>query len=218
MRSRWLTRFMGANRIARHDITRRLRVAFKRAPAPPVPNRYAGAAGITPAPLPWLTLPGPTDTLLLVPGAAHPTKRWAPERFGELRSRWVKAGGKVCVLGSASETELCDQVGGGQAEILAEDGFTQTLKAIGRGAAAIGGDTGLMHLAAAAGVPSLVLFGPTTAEDGFWTHGGYDISVPLSCRPCSRHGNAACPIGDHMCMHSLSVDHVWSALCTVRQP
>ncbi len=211
-RSRWLTRWIWPDRVARYDIRRRLRVALKTSPAPPVLQRYSNAASTQPAPLPWVEAEGPGDTLLLFPGAAHATKCWAPARFAEIRHRWISTGGTVLVLGSAAEADLCAEVAGDQGEILAEEGFAGTLQALGRGVAALGADSGLTHLAAAAGIPTWVIFGPTTAQDGFWSHGATPISMPMSCRPCSRHGSASCPWGDHACLDQLSVEQVWAAI------
>jgi len=211
-RSRWASLGLGARRVKRYDLKRRLRVGFKTAPAPAVMTRLGEAAGVTPSAPPWLQVDGPRDTLLLIPGTAKPTKCWAPERFREIARRWSDAGGRVLVLGSAKEAVLCQTVAAGQGDVLTEDGFGQTLAALGRGAVALGGDTGLTHLCVAAGIPAVVLFGPTTAQDGYWAHGGHPVSVALPCQPCSRHGGSTCPMKDHACMDLLGVDTVWAAL------
>jgi ADP-heptose:LPS heptosyltransferase len=151
-----------------------------------------------------------------MPGAAHPTKRWPADRFAEVRRRWVEEGGQVLVMGAEHEAERVRSVAGTQAQTCIEEGFSATLQALGRGVAALGSDSGLTHLAAAAGIPTVVLFGPTTSEDGFWAHGGVHLEAPLSCRPCSRHGGPSCPIGDHACMDQLTVDAAWSALLEAR--
>jgi heptosyltransferase-2 len=217
-RSRWLTRGMGASRVRRCDLRRRLRVALKTTPAPGVVERYAEAAGVAAAPIPWLSTAGPHDCLVLLPGAAHSTKRWSPDRFSEIGRRWQAEGGQVIVLGSRSESELCEDVGAGHAEVICEDGFSGALRAMGRAERALGLDSGLTHLAAACGVPTLTLFGPTHREDGFWDARTQACSIELSCRPCSRFGGDVCPMGDHMCMQELSTDRVWSALSQVLTP
>lgn len=216
-RSRLATAFRSAKirRVRRHDLRRRLRPALKIKPAPSVVERYAEAAGVTATPAPWLaTASG--DALLLIPGAAHPTKRWSSERFTHIGQRWD---GPVIILGSQQEeAELSDiaRAIGPRAEVLAETGFTRTIEVIRRGRVAIGGDTGLTHLAAASGVHTIGLFGPTAPDDGFWCHPGDALSVHLPCSPCSRHGNDHCPTQDHACMQELSVDQVWAAVEAAR--
>jgi len=214
-RSRWLTRGCNARRVDRYDIQRRLRVALKTPPAPSVVDRYAQAAQTEPAPLPWLDVKGTSDTLLLFPGAAHSTKRWPVQRFAEIRRRWIDEQGSVLVMGSEAERALCSEIAQSDDELLVENGFSGTIAAMGRGRKAIGADSGLTHLAAAAGIPTVVLLGPTTAQDGFWSHALSTASVPLSCRPCSRFGGAICPIGDHACMEDLTADMAWRALLEV---
>ena len=96
---------------------------------------------------------------------------------------------------------------------MAERGFARTFEALSRCRAVVGGDTGLVHLAAACGLPSVVLTGPTTPEDGFlaWPPPHRNLGLELACRPCSRHGGPACPLGDHLCMQGLQPEAVLEA-------
>lgn len=223
-RSRALTARLGGEvrGVERWDLRRRLRVAFKVGDPPPtVIARYAAAAGVEVAPLPWIALPerGARETLALAPGAAHATKRWPAASFVALAARWS---GPVAVLGGPEDQALCRAVAaqvGPRAEAIAERGFTRTLAALSESRALVAGDTGLAHVAGAAGVPVVGLFGPTTSSDGFWCWGaaGEAVEVPLSCRPCSLHGGPRCPIGDHACLRALSVDAVAAALDRVRR-
>lgn len=204
-------------RVRRYDLRRRLRVALKvGAPPPRVIERYAEAAGVPPSPAPWIALPrlATPEALALAPGAAHPTKRWPAASFAALGRRWP---GPVSVLGAQSERALVEAVAaqiGPRAEVVCERGFERTFEALGRAAALVGGDSGLLHLAGASGVPVIGLYGPTTSADGFWCWEarGRALELPLSCRPCSLHGGPACPVGDHLCLGGLEVEAVWSAL------
>jgi ADP-heptose:LPS heptosyltransferase len=200
-------------RVRRHDLRRRARVHLKLgAPPPTVVARYAEAAGVTAATAPWLAVSGPADALLLCPGSAWPTKAWSPRRFAALGARYP---GPVLVLGGPAEAALVQGIAadiGPRAQAIAEAGFAATLTALGRGRVAVAGDSGLMHLCAAAGVPVVGLFGPTTAADGFWCHAGEVVELPLPCRPCSRYGGPVCPIGDHLCMTGITTEAVWEAV------
>jgi ADP-heptose:LPS heptosyltransferase len=224
LRSWALTRGVGApvRRAGRASVRRQLRVAFKLPPDGSVVGRYARAAGAPPAPLPWLHLPrgahpvAPT-ALVLIPGAAHPTKRWPVAAWRALAAAHP---GPVVALGGPGEEELCAQIVDGRPEgrAAAGPGFGPAWAALGQAAAAVGGDTGLTHLALAAGVPTVTLFGPTCADDGFWAHAAAGptpwapVGRPLPCRPCSRHGGAWCAAGDHACLSALPVDEVLAAL------
>ncbi len=68
-----------------------------------------------------------------------------------------------------------------------------------------------VHLCAAAGMPVVGLFGPTTSRDGFWVHRGEAVELDLSCRPCSRFGGPRCPVGDHACLREIDAARVLAA-------
>jgi ADP-heptose:LPS heptosyltransferase len=67
---------------------------------------------------------------------------------------------------------------------------------------AIGNDSGLTHVAAAAGTPAVVLFGPTTPALGFLPVGTHRVVErhDLNCRPCDVHGGRRCPRRDQACL------------------
>jgi heptosyltransferase-2 len=71
-----------------------------------------------------------------------------------------------------------------------------------------GVDSGPMHMAAAAGVPVVALFGPTDERKwGPWGTGHVVISKRLACHPCRPH---KCP--ENECMDRITVPEVLSAL------
>ncbi|MCB9746575.1 MAG: glycosyltransferase family 9 protein, partial [Alphaproteobacteria bacterium] len=152
LRSRALCLGKGARRVNGARLSRRVRVMAK-VPGriPSVLERYAAAAGVPAAPRPWIPLPLSGDALAIAPGAAHATKRWGAERYAAVGLAWP---GPVRVLGAASEAPLLRAVAeacGGS--VVAEQGFDATLEALSGCAAFVGGDTGLLHLAAACGLP-----------------------------------------------------------------
>jgi ADP-heptose:LPS heptosyltransferase len=117
--------------------------------------RDAGIAALAAPDLTWLTQADiarfdlPAAFTLLVPGAAahRPAKRWP--HFGRLAP---VLGEPVVVVGAAGE-------GVGQGiDLTGLTSLGELAAIIGRARRAIGNDTGPMHLAAALGVPSVVLF------------------------------------------------------------
>jgi ADP-heptose:LPS heptosyltransferase len=67
----------------------------------------------------------------------------------------------------------------------------------------IGNDSGITHLAAALGIPCLVLFGPTLPQH--WAPHGDNVIVlrkPCGCKGCK----AGEPV--HTCLETISVDRV----------
>ncbi len=128
----------------------------------------AGIAPVPPPDLGWvaadLTRFGlPDRFVLLVPGgSAHrPAKRWPAERFAALARDVAIRGAAPVVVGVAEEKPLAALICGRCHEARDLTGLTSIVElfALARCAAgAVGNDSGPMHMAAAAGVPSVVLF------------------------------------------------------------
>lgn len=166
---------------------------------PLVTELYARACGVSALPPPWFAVDGPREALVLIPGASCAPKRWSPASFAAVGRRWT---GPVWVIGGAGERALVELVAAAipGAGALAEDGFDRTLDVLGGARVAVGGDTGLLHLAAACGARPVALFGPTDPRDGFFPYDGAVVSLALPCRPCARHRVEACRVGHHGCM------------------
>ncbi len=118
-------------------------------------------------------LPGDRPTLAIAPTANWIGKIWAAERFAELVLRLISvngcfAGGRVVVTGGQDEEAMAGPVldvipEPQRVDLIGLDLLT-TYAAFRRCHLFIGNDSGLMHLAAAAGIPTLGLFGPTRDE------------------------------------------------------
>jgi ADP-heptose:LPS heptosyltransferase len=166
-------------------------------------------AGIGAVPLPdvsWLRaditrygLPKPY-VLLPLGGSPHrPQKIWPAERFGVLARRLVADGFTPALIGTAPERPLADMVRGlcGDARSLIGKTSLPELAELARGAAAaVGGITGPMHLIAAAGTPSVVMFSA--------------VSDPAQCAP---RGKIAILRKDNLA--DLPVDEVHAAMRAV---
>lgn len=142
-------------------------------------------AGVYPTPLPRLPRldrPLPSELTgrefaLLVPGSSprHPEKRWPAERFGAVARDLAQRGYAPVVVGAAAEAPLGAAIGEICPAALDLVGRTDLglLGALAqRAALTVGNDTGVCHLAAAAGGPVVVLFS-----------GGTD---PARCAPRGR--------------------------------
>jgi ADP-heptose:LPS heptosyltransferase len=124
--------------------------------------RMAGIEHFPPPDLGWLAgrafeLPRPYA--LLAPGAAahRPQKRWPATRFAELAETLRARGITPVVLGGAAEAALAAAIP--SAIDLTGRTTLADLATLARGAAlAVGNDTGPMHLIAAIGCPTVVLF------------------------------------------------------------
>lgn len=137
------------------------------------------------------------------PGAAFGTaKRWLPERFAAVAATLAADGeAEVAIFGTPAEAALCEAVARGigpQARSLA--GRTSLAEFIDLAAACLlflTNDSGAMHIAAAAGVPTVAVFGATDAEaTGPVSSLARIVRRPVECSPCLLR---ECPI-DHRCM------------------
>jgi ADP-heptose:LPS heptosyltransferase len=137
----------------------------------------AGAADLSWTSGDLVSLDLPTRFALLVPGSsAHrPAKRWPAAHFTSLAKALLRQGLTPVVLGTAQEGALAREIQTTVPETIDLTGRTglPELASLGRAAAlAVGNDTGPMHLLAAAGCASFVLF--STESD------------PVLCAPRGR--------------------------------
>ncbi len=148
------------------------------------------------------------------PGAAFGSaKQWLPDRFAASAHQLaavLDAG--VAVFGSAGERPLCDKVAralsGYGVPVRNMAGRTSLAEFIDLAAACrlfLTNDSGAMHIASAAGVPTVAVFGATdhiaTGPTGPLAR---IVRQPVECAPCKLR---ECPI-DHRCMQGVSSEKV----------
>lgn len=153
-------------------------------------------------------------------------KMWAPERFADLSRRLARAGrGALVLVGAAEEAETERRfldAGGVRARSLAgATGLLGTLAVLERCALLVSNDTGVAKAAAALGVPTATLWGPSDpGEVGVAWPGGrhLDVRTGIACSPCARF-SAAVPkplnyltCGHHDCLGKMEAGAVFQAL------
>jgi len=154
-------------------------------PQPPTlwtgPEHEARAAAL-------LSPGGEAPVLALAPGASWIGKVWPAERFAELARRLTAAdgllpGARILVVGAESERgmaqPLLEVLPPGQCiDALGLD-VLSTGAAMRRCSLFVGNDSAMMHVAAATGVPTAGLFGPTRDEHyGPWGPNGLVVRTP----------------------------------------
>jgi heptosyltransferase-2 len=154
---------------------------------------------------------GPGPWVGLAPGAAYgPAKRWPPARFaalaGELH-RLLQA--RLLLLGGPEDRPVAAQVQEHfRFPVLDLTGKTNLRQALGvlrRLDLLVTNDSGLMHAAAALGVPLVAIFGSTDpAATGPFTSRASVLHHPLPCSPCFLR---TCP-EDYPCLTAITVDQV----------
>jgi heptosyltransferase-2 len=155
------------------------------------------------------------------PGAEFgPAKRWPAIHYAEL-AKTLDA--PVVLLGSAKEAPLCDEI---CAEADAHEcvnlaGKTSLLDAfalIAGARAVVSNDSGLMHVAAAFGVPQVALFGSSSPHHTpplnerasiVWLRDDPAYQPPLDCAPCFQR---ECPLGHTRCLYDITPARVRTLL------
>lgn len=115
--------------------------------------------------------PGAEPLLILAPGGVVAAKRWPGERFAAIARRLIDgplAGARVILLGAARrDGEITRAIAasldadGVAALDLGRIGLLAAAALLERATLCVGNDNALTHLAAAAGAPTLTLFGAT---------------------------------------------------------
>jgi ADP-heptose:LPS heptosyltransferase len=191
-RTGWYFRLMGPGRrpewsgIARgcsHPHTNRNRDAMHTLDRQAEQLRLAGIAHVPAPDISWARAElarfrlAPRYVLMVPGGAAHrPAKRWPLDRYAALARDLAIRGLQPVVIGGETERPLGQKIAARSTGAIDLTGRTSLIEllAIAKGAAAaVGNDSGPMHVAAAAGVPSVVLF---SAE-----------SDPKLCAPRGSH-------------------------------
>jgi heptosyltransferase-2 len=162
--------------------------------------------------------------VVFAPGAEYgPAKRWPAAHFSALAQQLDKP---VVLLGSGKEAALCEDIAGPvnalrphQCRNLA--GATTLMEAFALIAAAhrvVSNDSGLMHVAAAFGVPQVAVYGSSSPEHTpplnplaqvLWLKRDASYQPPLDCAPCFKRD---CPLGHTRCLQDISPERVWAAL------
>jgi heptosyltransferase-1 len=128
--------------------------------------------------------------VVLSAGGGWGAKCWPPERYGAVAAALHEKGYTVLVASAPMEADLAHRVveasaGGAQSVVCNLPQLTALLR---RAALCIAGDTGPLHLAAAAGTPVLGIYGPTDpARNGPFTSKKRVLRSPQSVTDHSRH-------------------------------
>lgn len=151
----------------------------------------------------------------LAPGAVGPSKRWPAEHYGELARELARVGFPVWILGGPAEKELAQQIvadsEGGALDLTGSD-LRDAVLALAATTVAVSNDSGLLHVAAATGTPTIGIFGPTSPWH--WAPlnplaATIETAVPVPCRPCHK---PTCRVGHHACMREIPARSVFDAV------
>jgi ADP-heptose:LPS heptosyltransferase len=160
----------------------------------------------------------PDRTVVVVPGARWPNKRWLPASFAAAAAGLRDTDGlEPVICGDAVDREAAEAVRalipGGATQLAGSTGLVGLAALLRNARVVIANDSGPAHLAAAVGSPVVAVFGPTHEAFGFAPRGARVrvISRDLPCRPCTVHGGVRCPRSRRACLDDIAPAEVAAA-------
>lgn len=113
------------------------------------------------------SLPG-TRWLALGPGARWAPKCWPAVKFSELTHHLQHLFDAILLLGNADDRDTCQRVAANlplpHVDLAGKTGLLQAAAVLQQAQVFVGNDSGLGHLAAASGTPTVTVFGPGDPE------------------------------------------------------
>lgn len=161
---------------------------------------------------------------VLAPGAEYgPAKRWPAAHFAALAMELALP---VLLLGSGKDAPVCAEIAasvnalrpGHCVDLAGKTSLDEAIALIASAKAMVSNDSGLMHVAAAFGVPQVAVFGsssplhtPPLSDRAtvLWLKNDPAYQPPLDCAPCFARD---CPLGHMRCLNDITPARVLSAL------
>jgi len=154
---------------------------------------------------------------VIAPGAEYgPAKMWPAQHVAALCSMLP---GRVVLLASAKEADLCQSIAGladspHVLNLAGKTGLSQAFDVISAALDVVSNDSGLMHVAAALGVPQVALFGSSSPHHTpplsdkaqvIWLADDPQYSPALDCSPCYAR---TCQFGHARCLNDIRPERV----------
>jgi len=152
---------------------------------------------------------GSSRSIALAPGSVGSSKRWT--YYGEAARLLAEQGLDVWVVGGPGERAIAQEIvaaGGQRVRDLTGTDLRNGILAMAAASLAISNDSGLMHVAAALGTPTMGIFGPTSPYHWAPLNGlaaTVQTRTQLPCQPCHR---PVCRMNDHRCMRDIPATDV----------
>lgn len=158
------------------------------------------------------------DYVLLHPGTAFFTKRWAPENFAKIADRLAERGLSAVAVGSKDESGVLEQLrntANMPVTTLHDLSLPEVTALASKASIFVGNDSGIAHIAAAVDTPSVVIFGSSNRDH--WRPWTPNNDVPneivyeeFHCQPCA--GYECKEFGDAPCIRGVAPEKVFAAI------
>ncbi|QQS32379.1 MAG: glycosyltransferase family 9 protein [Acidobacteriota bacterium] len=152
---------------------------------------------------------------LLHPAAAFATKQWPVENFARIAEHLAENGIASVAIASRSEKAVLDELkGASNAPVTTFDDLSlpEVTALAAKARVFVGNDSGIAHIAAAVGTPSVVIFGSSNRDHWYpWTDAPNEIVFSeFDCQPCPGY---TCEVfADPKCIKSVAFADVAAAI------
>ncbi len=153
----------------------------------------------------------------VAPGSVGPAKRWFADRYAKMVKKLIgERNVRVVLVGAAHDHPSCEEVarlsGASPVNLAGETSLSELCFLFQKSRLFLGNDSGAGHLAAAAGIPVIILTGAGDPDEiAPWTDKKTVLFKKIFCSPCYR---PTCRRKDHPleCMDLIGADEVWRAV------
>jgi heptosyltransferase-3 len=144
------------------------------------PLRVLGIDSIDP--VPWLTVPsaGPSPGRLAIhPGSGSPKKNWPVTHWAQLLAKLLPSFDDVLLVAGEADTEIAQAISplipAEKLRLCVTRSLSDLVAELSQATLFVGHDSGVSHVAAATGIRTIALFGPT--DPIIWSPNGHHVTV-----------------------------------------
>ena len=153
--------------------------------------------------------------LAIHPGSGSPAKNWSPRKFALVADWATERASIFLVSGPARDgrDEVLRAVKKARPYVLDRLPLPHLAAVLAKCTAFLGNDSGITHLAAWTGIPTVALFGPT--DPAVWGPRGPGIRILTAkkpCAPCSSEERQTCP---RPCLEEIEAEGVIKKMAPV---
>jgi predicted lipopolysaccharide heptosyltransferase III len=152
---------------------------------------------------------------VLHPAASFDTKQWATEGFARVAESLVSRGLEVVAITASTETRVADtlkQHTTAPVKVFSDLSLPEVTALLSQASLFVGNDSGIAHMAAAVGAPSVVIFGSSnTAHWRPWAMAPAEVVLEeMDCQPC--HGYFCEKFDQPECIKRVPVERVLGSI------
>ena len=152
---------------------------------------------------------------LMHPAAAFTTKQWATEHFARTAEYLHEKGLQTVAIAAKNERHVLEKLNReSKVPVITFDNLSlpEITALASKAKLFVGNDSGVAHIAAAANIPSVVIFGSSNRDNWRpWTNAPSEVIFePFSCQPCP--GYVCKEFGEPKCILAVRPESVFGAI------